>query len=154
MYYDIELTDTQIKKCNWPTARRYWMLYRGPGFLAVVYCDCMPHPAPFHQLARPATYKKTGKKKQLAHGIREGGGGLRSSPIMRPQESLVLCKSFTTLCPRFTTCVIEQNIKSWLCSVEFDTGVYGLHLHSCTHWMKPHNPPPPPKHLGSYTRAL
>jgi hypothetical protein len=27
-------------------------------------------------------------------------------------------------------------------------------VYSCTHWLRPHNPPPPPQHLGSYTRAL
>jgi hypothetical protein len=28
----------------------------------------------------------------------------------------------------------------------------GLHVHSCTHWLRPRNTIPP--HLGSYTRAL
>jgi hypothetical protein len=28
-----------------------------------------------------------------------------------------------------------------------------LHVHSCTHWLRPRNSPLPP-HLGSYTRAL
>ncbi len=31
--------------------------------------------------------------------------------------------------------------------------LFGLHVHSCTHWLRPRNPPPSP-HLGSYTRAL
>jgi hypothetical protein len=32
----------------------------------------------------------------------------------------------------------------------------GLHVQSCTHWLRPCNPTPPshPPHLGSYTRAL
>ncbi len=30
--------------------------------------------------------------------------------------------------------------------------LFGLHVHSCTHWLRPHNTPPP--HLDSYTRAL
>ncbi len=31
-------------------------------------------------------------------------------------------------------------------------GLFGLHLHSCTHhWLRPRNPP---SHLGSYTSAL
>jgi hypothetical protein len=30
--------------------------------------------------------------------------------------------------------------------------LFGLHVHSCTHWLGPGKPPPP--HLGSYTRAL
>jgi hypothetical protein len=32
--------------------------------------------------------------------------------------------------------------------------LFGLHVHSCTHWLRPRTPPPPPRHLGSYTRAL
>ncbi len=31
--------------------------------------------------------------------------------------------------------------------------VFGLHVHSYTHRLRPRNPLPPP-HLGSYTRAL
>jgi hypothetical protein len=31
---------------------------------------------------------------------------------------------------------------------------FGLHLYSCTHWLRLRNPPPPHPHLGSYTRAL
>ncbi len=31
-------------------------------------------------------------------------------------------------------------------------GLFGLHLHSCTHWLRRATPPPP--HLGSYTRSL
>jgi hypothetical protein len=36
--------------------------------------------------------------------------------------------------------------------------LFGLHGHSCTHWLwlRPRNPPapPPPQHLGSYTSAI
>jgi hypothetical protein len=33
--------------------------------------------------------------------------------------------------------------------------LFGLHVHSCTHWLRPYNPPTPPSPiLGSYTRAL
>jgi hypothetical protein len=31
--------------------------------------------------------------------------------------------------------------------------LFELHVHSCTHWLRPRNSPLPP-HLGSYTRAL
>ncbi len=31
--------------------------------------------------------------------------------------------------------------------------LFGLYVHSCTHWLRPATPTPPP-HLGSYTRAL
>ncbi len=33
--------------------------------------------------------------------------------------------------------------------------LFGLNVHSCTHWLRPRTPLPPPfPHLGSYTRAL
>ncbi len=32
--------------------------------------------------------------------------------------------------------------------------LFGLHVHSFTHWLSPRDPPPPPPHLGLYTRAL
>jgi hypothetical protein len=32
--------------------------------------------------------------------------------------------------------------------------LFGLHVHSCTHWLRPRNPHPLPLHLGSYTMAL
>ena len=34
--------------------------------------------------------------------------------------------------------------------------LFGLHVCSCTHWLRPRNPRPPPlpPHLGSYTKAL
>ena len=32
--------------------------------------------------------------------------------------------------------------------------LFGLHVHSCTHWLRPRTPPPFPPHLGQYTRAL
>jgi hypothetical protein len=31
--------------------------------------------------------------------------------------------------------------------------LFGLHVHSCTHWLRLRNSPPPP-HLGLYTRVL
>ncbi len=33
--------------------------------------------------------------------------------------------------------------------------LFGIHVHSCSYWLRPAAPPPPhPPHLGSYTRAL
>jgi hypothetical protein len=33
--------------------------------------------------------------------------------------------------------------------------LFGPYVHSCTHWLSPRNPlPPPPPNLGSFTRAL
>jgi hypothetical protein len=31
--------------------------------------------------------------------------------------------------------------------------LYGLHVHSCTYWLRPRNTPPHHPHLGSFTRA-
>ncbi len=50
---------------------------------------------------------------------------------------------------------LHQNkcLSHWL-NMELDLhSLFGIHVHSCTHWMRPRNYPPPP-HLGSYTRAL
>ncbi len=40
-----------------------------------------------------------------------------------------------------------------LTKIELDLqSLFGLHVRSCIHWLRPRNPPPP--HLGSYTRTL
>ncbi len=52
------------------------MIYRRPGFLAVVY-DLAPLPplSPIPTYARPATHRKTEKEKHLLTGERKVGGG-------------------------------------------------------------------------------
>ncbi len=53
------------------------MIYRGPGFLAVVWFGSSPTPSPLsRQQARLATHRKTEKKRQLddGRGGREGVG--------------------------------------------------------------------------------
>ncbi len=40
----------------------------------------------------------------------------------------------------------------WLNMELYIQCLFGLHVHSCTHLLRPRNPFPP--HLGSYTRAL
>ncbi len=58
---------------------KYWMIYRGRGFLVVVWlCS--------------STHKKTEKERQIADGRGRGGG----SQITQRWESLVLYKSFKT----------------------------------------------------------
>ncbi len=48
------------------------------------------------------------------------------------------------------------SIKVWKAhrlNIELDLqSLFGLHVHSCTHWLRPRNPPPPA--FGLYTRAL
>jgi len=72
--------------------RECWMIYRGPGFLAVVWfgSSCPFPPSPVSKLDR-------------RHTRRRGGRGWARSRIIRLQESLVLYKSFNTLwLKRFT----------------------------------------------------
>ncbi len=66
------------------TSREYWILYRGPGFLAVVLIWFLAHPL-------LPSENSTGD-------TQEGGGGKGAGeePI-RLQESMVLYKSFITL---------------------------------------------------------
>ncbi len=70
--------------------RKYWRIYRRPGFLAVVLFGSPSSPA---GKLDGATQRKTEKERRLADG-RRGEEGAES---IRPQESLVLYKSFNTL---------------------------------------------------------
>jgi hypothetical protein len=54
-----------------------------------------PHPSPVRK-PEPATYRETEKERQVDDG-RAGRGGARSR-IIRPQESLVIYKSFNIFC--------------------------------------------------------
>ncbi len=75
----------------------YWLFSRGPGFLAVVIFNSSPSPFPVSKLdRRAASHVKSEKKRQLADA--RWGRGVGRSQIMRWRESLVLCKSFNTLC--------------------------------------------------------
>jgi hypothetical protein len=52
-------------------------------------------------------------------------------------------------------CVDNRNLQGFRhkLNMELDLkSLFRLHVHSCIHWLRPRNPPPP--HLGSYTRAL
>jgi hypothetical protein len=86
--YFYRLLDVFLVPCV-VTKREYWIIYRGPGFLAVP----PPH-LPLSQfelwhLGRPR------KRDNLLTG--EGGKGWRRSQIIRRRESLVLSKSFNIL---------------------------------------------------------
>ncbi len=76
-------------------SREYWMICRGVVFLTDIWFCSSPAPSlsPVSKLDQwhPGRLKKKG---QLADGGRRGRG---RSPIIRPQESLVLYKSFSTL---------------------------------------------------------
>ncbi len=58
--------------------------------------------------------------------------------------------------PRHTSYLSAQVPYSHRLNVELDLlSLFGLHVYSCTHWLRPRNyHPPPPLHLGSYMNAL
>ncbi len=72
------------------------MIYRGPGFLAVVWYGSPPLPLSpsCPSEARPATTRKTEKEEKLLTGE---GKGVGEEQIIRQQQSLVFYKSFNTL---------------------------------------------------------
>ncbi len=68
--------------------REYWTIYRGPGFLAVIWFGSTPNPhPPVSKLHR--RHKTTEKERQLADG--KGGRG------RPPHESLTIYRSFNPL---------------------------------------------------------
>jgi hypothetical protein len=70
------------------------VIYRGPGFLAVIRFNSPPFP--FSKLERTATYRKTKKERQITDR-RRGDKRWGRSQIIRRQESLVLYKSVNIL---------------------------------------------------------
>ncbi len=79
-------------------SREYWMVYRGPGFLAVIWVGSSPTPppSPVSKLER----RRTGRlRKRAKLPTEEGGKRAGEEPNRRrPRESLVLYKSVNTLC--------------------------------------------------------
>ncbi len=65
---------------------------------------------------------------------------------------LQYCTVISKIC---TGCILYNTVDHRL-NMELDRqSLFGLHVHSCTHWLRArHPPPPPPPHLGPYTRAL
>jgi hypothetical protein len=62
--------------------RDYWMVYRGPGFLSVVWFGSSPTSPLSRQKARPATHRKTDKKRQCAD--KEGGEAPNHTNAKKP----------------------------------------------------------------------
>jgi hypothetical protein len=75
------------------TAREYWMIYRWPGFPTVDWLGSYPTPSPLipSVSSNGDTQEDWGRETTY---WRERG----RSQIIRPQESLVLYKSFNYLC--------------------------------------------------------
>jgi hypothetical protein len=68
------------------------MIYRGPGFLAILWFGSSPPPLP--SVSSTGDTQEDWEKKPTWW---QKGGGRGRSRIIRPQESLVLFKSFNTL---------------------------------------------------------
>ncbi len=91
------------------TRRKCWMIYRVPGFLAVVWFGSSPTLFPLSRQQvvslSPSSYVSP------VEPTHWGGGGMwwGRSQIIRRRESLVLYKSFNTLCTHgsnwFYTCL-------------------------------------------------
>ncbi len=81
--------------------------FKGPSFLAVEWFGSVPTPSPpspFRKLDRRHTGRLR-KRDNLLKGWGGGGEGA-GSRIIRPQESLVLYKSFNPLCSTYTSGVL------------------------------------------------
>ncbi len=68
----------------------YWMIYRGAGFLAIVWFGSKHTPPP---VCSTATHRKFENERQAA----DGRGGWAWWRVIRPQESLAIFKSFNNL---------------------------------------------------------
>ncbi len=73
--------------------REYWMIERGPGSLAIIWFGSSP--TPFPPLSRQQVVFLS-QSSCVSPG--EGRMGWVKSEIIRPRESLVLYRSFNTLC--------------------------------------------------------
>ncbi len=82
---------TRFNRCgvlgDWST--EYWMIYRGPGFLAFVWFGSSPTPSP-----PPPTVSKPDRRHTGTCYLERVAKGWARSRIMRQQESLGLYKSF------------------------------------------------------------
>jgi hypothetical protein len=65
------------------------------------------------------------------------------------QLSLLSFAEYGSLSPASYLFILVRNIGNYGLDLE---SVFGLLVHSCTHWLRPRNPPPllPPPPLGSY----
>ncbi len=92
----ITLPTTEYAAGVWGVSREYWIICRGPGFLAVVWLGSSPTPFPPPLVCR-LNRLDTGslrKRKKFAHG--RGERGWARSQIIQHWESLALYKSFNT----------------------------------------------------------
>ncbi len=79
--------------------REYWMIYRGPGFQSRVIW-LLPHPLPLLPSVSCLAFSVSLCFGGRAYWQERGGGRRGRSQSVRRRESLVLYKSFNTLCIR------------------------------------------------------
>ncbi len=98
---------------TWPPTREYWMIYRGPGFLAVVWFGSSsllpPFPAFCLQVVSLSQPFWVSPVSSLLTG--GGGRGWSRSEITRRRESLVFYKAFITIWLPLSWLVISINVK-------------------------------------------
>ncbi len=75
-------------------SRDCWMIYRGPCFLAVVWFGSSPPPPPSPPLPSGSSTGDTQEDWERGVGVEGEWVGWGRSQIIRPQESVVLYKSF------------------------------------------------------------
>ncbi len=84
--------------CHRVPSREYWIIYRGPGFLAVFWFGHSPRPLPPPAGEQVVSLSQSScvSPVELTDGIRERGG-VDEEPNHTTRESLDLYKSFNTL---------------------------------------------------------
>ncbi len=96
---------------RWMPIREYYIIYRGPGFLMVVWFGSSPPPSPPSPVSKLSLFLSI--PVSCRSSILTGG-----AKLMRPQENLALHKSFNTLWCRLPTmfCKIKTTklfLKTW-----------------------------------------
>ncbi len=106
--------------------REYWMVYRGPGFLAVVWfglSHAPPTPPPHPSL--PSVCSNGDTQEDWDRQLVDGRGGRGKEPNHTTVRKMVLNKSFNTLwCRIYSRAATAQN-KSMYCRT----------LRSCGWWV-------------------
>ncbi len=88
------------------TAREYWMIYRGPGFLAIVWFGSPPTPSP--SVSSTGDAPEDWERETTCWREKVGG-----SQIIRWLESLVLWKSFNILSVFLWMNIFERSMPNW-----------------------------------------
>jgi hypothetical protein len=85
------------RTCSNHHTREHWMIYRGPGFLAVVY-DSAPRPSPFLTSRQQVVFLCVYRRSSWLTGGRRGREMVVEPNRTTTRKSLALNKSFNTLC--------------------------------------------------------